>query len=131
MQAAVSLDMAQIAKYVAYLQWLALFTLIMRILWVVDITQEVQKVVDDSHNGTLCPLRSMDNHRLIHHHYHRLLAVPSTTGGAGSGGGSTGSGSGSAQSQEPLDQNTVDSYTFQVFIFLYLSPSPFILRMGR
>lgn len=89
MQAAVSLDMAQIGKYVAYLQWLALFTLVMRILWVVDITQEVQKVVDDSHNA------------------------PTTTGTGGTGG------SGSAQSQEPLDQDTVDSYTFQATVIAF------------
>lgn len=81
-----SLNLAEVAKYALYLRWLAVAALVMRVLWVFDIVQEVQKIVDDSQ---------------------KAAASGKPTAPSGNGESST-------TPNTPLDDSVVQSYTIQV-----------------
>ena len=92
LKAARSLNMEEISKYVIHLRTLAVACMIMRILWVFDIVQQVQKIVDkanDPNSPTVSPVPSLP---------------PSQNN----------------KNKMPLDQNTVHSYTIQVYTHPYL-----------
>jgi len=86
-----TLNLAEVKKYAMYLRWLAVAALVMRVLWVFDIVQEVQKIVDDSKN--------------------------SASSGAANGPSSTGA-AGTTAPNVPLDDSVVQSYTIQVSVYI-------------
>lgn len=45
-------DLSVVKKYIKWLTILAIGSVLMRVLWVVDVILQVQKAVDDSHDPT-------------------------------------------------------------------------------
>lgn len=87
-----SLNLEEVKKYAMYLRVLAVAALVMRILWVFDIVQEVQKIVDDSKKAA----------------------------SAGASNGASSSGSPGTTANVPLDDSVVQSYTIQVIIVILI-----------
>lgn len=86
-----TLNIQEIAKYALYLRWLAVAALVMRILWVFDIVEEVQRIVNDSQKAASSSAAN----------------GPSSTGEA------------STTTNVPLDDSVVQSYTIQVRLYLF------------